>query len=89
MELTLKSWIYKDIQSKAFCNSKTIVWNKNIERKGGKEVETFTIKVKEIVRETEKAVLVNCIYWYHGGRAVSFKEYDGYKVWIPKSSILN
>ena len=89
MKLTLKSWIYKEIQSKAFVNSKTIVWNKNIDMVNGKEVETFTIKVKEIVRETEKAVLVNCIYWYQGGRAVNFTEYDGYKVWIPKSSILN
>lgn len=89
MTIILKSWIYEEIQSKAFCKGKTIVWNKNFEYdKNGKEIVTYTIKVNGIVRETEKAICFDCVYWYHRSRTVNFTEYTGYKVWIPKSAIL-
>ena len=89
MMMILKSWIYEKIQSEAFCKGKTIVWDKQYDYDmNGKEIVTYTIKVDSIERETEKAVLVNCMYWYHGSRTVNFTEYKGYKVWIPKSAIL-
>ena len=69
---------------------KTIVWQKNVEEdEQGKEIITYTVKAKEIIRETEKAVYVNLLYWRHGsGNYISFKEYAGHKVWIPKSAII-
>ena len=89
MIITLKSWIYEKVQSEAFVKSKTIVWNKKVDHdKDGNETEVYTIKVNGIVKETEKAICFDCVYWYHGGRNMSFTEYTGYKVWIPKSAIL-
>ena len=88
MKMSIKSWIYEKIQSEAFCKGKTIVWDKEYEYDHtGKEIVVYTIKYNSIVKETEKAVCVDCTYWYHGGRRVSFTEYTGYKVWIPKSAI--
>ena len=86
--LTLKNWIYEKVASEAFCKGKTIVWHKHFDFINGEEEEVYTIKIKEIVRETEKAVFVDCVYWYHLSRSVNFTEYTGYKVWIPKSAIL-
>ena len=90
MTIMLKSWIYEKIQGEAFGKGKTIVWNKQVEYdKNGEETYVYTIKVNSIVKETEKAIYVDCVYWYHGGRSINFTEYTGYKVWIPKSAILS
>ena len=86
--LTLKTWIYEKIASEAFCKGKTIVWKKHLDLINGGDKEVYTIKIKEIVRETEKAICVDCVYWYNLSRSVNFTEYTGYKVWIPKSAIL-
>ena len=89
MNIILKSWIYEEIQSKAFCKGKTIVWKKQLEYgDDGKVITSYVIKVDHIVKETEKAICFDCVYWYHGSRTVNFTEYTGYKVWIPKSAIL-
>ena len=87
MNIILKDWIYKKIQSEAFCKNKTIVWEKTMSFENGDIIDTYSIKVDSIVRETEKAVCVNCVYWWLGYREVNFTEYKGYKVWIPKSAI--
>ena len=90
--ITIKNWIYEDIQGKAFCNNKTIVWNKHYDfDKNGNEVPVFTIKVNSKVRETEKAICFDCVYWWLGSglrNSINFTEYTGHKVWIPKSAIL-
>lgn len=89
MTLTIKSWIYEDIQSNAFCKAKTIVWDKQYDfDEDGNEVAIYNIGVEGIERETEKAVLVNCKYWSTRSYRPNFTVYSGYKVWIPKSAIL-
>lgn len=87
--ITIKSWIYEEIQSKAFCQSKTIVWNKQYDfDDNGDEIAIYTIGVKDIIKETEKAICFNCKYWSTRSYRPNFTVYDGYKVWIPKSAIL-
>lgn len=47
--------------------------------------------VGNITKETDKAVLVECLYWNlnRAGRYVTDAPVcDGFKVWIPKSAIL-
>jgi len=89
MTFTIKSWIYEEIQSRAFCNSKTIVWDKQYDYdENGNEVAIYNIGVEDIVKETEKAVFVNCRYWSTRSYRPNFTVYNGYRVWIPKSAIL-
>lgn len=86
--MMLKTWFYDKIQDEAFLKNKTIVWDGQFEyNENCEEIKVYTIKVNSIIRETEKAIYVDCCYWYHG-RTVNFTEYTGYKVWIPKSVIL-
>lgn len=86
--MELAAWFYKNLQSESFLKSKTIVWHKYIdEDANGNPFDRFYICVNSIVRETDKAVQVDCSYWWLGRRDVSFEEYTGYKVWIPKSVI--
>ena len=87
--IIIKKWIYEKIQN--LCSNRTIVWHKNVETnfETGEETITYTIKVNGIVRETEKAVCYDCVYWYIGGRSINFTEYSGHKVWIPKSAIID
>lgn len=86
--MKIKDWIYKKVQSEAFCKGKTIVWDKVFDYdEKGNETEVFTIKVNKIVKETAKAVCVDCVFWKQG-YSVNFTEYTGYNVWIPKSAIL-
>lgn len=86
----IKKWIYEKIQGDAFCKGKTLIWDKQYEiDSNGDEIETFRIKVNEVLKQTDKAVYVDCSYWRHGsGRGINFTEYTGYKVWLPKSAIL-
>ncbi len=90
MTITIKSWIYEKVQGEAFGKGKTIVWKKEATYDSEYNVvPCYTIKYDSVVKETEKAICLNCCYWYHGNRRVSFQEYTGYKVWIPKSAIVS
>ena len=87
----IKSWIYEDIQSKAQQKMRTIVWEK-IDGFFFADLTdddtVYRIEVKDIVKETEKAVCFNCKYWSTRSYRPNFTVYDGYKVWVPKSAIL-
>jgi len=87
--MVIKSWIYEKIQTDAQKYLKTIVWDKKyIYDEDGNEQAVYKIGIADIIKETEKAVYVNCKYWSQKSRYVNFTVYDGFKVWIPKSAIL-
>lgn len=87
--MTIKSWIYEKIQTDAQKYMKTIVWDKKYTYdESGNEQIAYKIGIADIIKETEKAVYVNCEYWSTKSRTVNFTIYNGFKVWIPKSAIL-
>lgn len=87
--IVIKSWIYEEIQTKAQQYARTICWDKQYRfDEDGNEVEVFKINVKDVEKETEKAICFNCQYWSTRSYRPNFTVYDGHKVWIPKSAIL-
>lgn len=107
--ITVKSWLYKDAQSRAHKYNFTLIWeNACFNDKTGAvihdtDIEDFpTFKergyqraynlVGNITKETEKAVLVECLYWNlnRAGRYVTDAPVcEGFKVWVPKTAILH
>ena len=90
--ITMKQWIYADAQTKAQKYNFTLVW-KAVHTEGEHcwtKNDTFNL-YGEITRETEKAVLLECDYWNlnRAGRYITdAPRCKGFKVWIPKSAII-
>lgn len=87
--IIVKSWIYEEIQTKAQQYMRTIVWDKQYRFDNeGNEYPVYKISVADVVNETEKAICFNCNFWSTRSQRVNFTVYNGHKVWIPKSAII-
>ena len=89
MNINIKPWIYEEIQTKAQKYMRTICWKKQyLLDDNGEEYLTYSINVNGVVKETEKAICFDCNFWSTRGYTANFTVYNGHKVWIPKSAII-
>ncbi len=84
LQVDVKRWIYQEAQTRAQKYNWTLLWNHIDEH-------VFAL-YGDITRETEKAVLLECKYWNlnRAGRyATDAPVCEGFKVWIPKTAIVD
>lgn len=81
--IKIKYWLYEQIEDEANRNGHSIL----AEMVNGAvmlDEEFANVVYKDIVKETEKAYLIDFSEASRSGRSLS----DGYKRWVPKSQVM-